>query len=100
MKPRSWHPYLLFYELSGQNRIYGFRQYTPQPIHCFCTGVGEINLMDPSCSWLNGLLKSQGLSISFINRYYAVFRQAVERYLGEDGKLIRQNWQSMSYLIN
>ncbi len=50
--------------------------------------LGDINLMDHSITWLNGLLKSYGLSLSWIGHYYTTYRQAIELYLGEAGQPI------------
>jgi DNA-binding transcriptional MerR regulator len=51
--------------------------------------LGDITLLDYSCTWLNGLLKTYGLSTSWIRQYYVTYRQAVERYLGEDSAIIQ-----------
>jgi len=50
--------------------------------------LGDINLLDNSIFWLNSLLKTNGLSISWVRQYYAAYSQAVEQYLGEDGAII------------
>lgn len=55
--------------------------------------MGDINLLDASASWLNGLLKNYGVTSDVVEQYYIIYRQAVERYLGEDGGLIR-DWLS------
>jgi hypothetical protein len=55
--------------------------------------LGDINLLDPSTAWLNGLLRNYGLSIGIVEKFYTIYRQAVERYLGEDGLVIR-DWLS------
>jgi methanogenic corrinoid protein MtbC1 len=52
--------------------------------------LGDINLMDHSILWLNGLLKTFGLTTSWVRQYYATYRQAVERYLGDDDTLIQE----------
>ena len=55
--------------------------------------LGDINLLDPSASWLNGLLRNHGISTGVVEQFYTIYRQAVERYLGEDGVVIR-DWLS------
>jgi DNA-binding transcriptional MerR regulator len=56
--------------------------------------LGDINLLDPIITWLNGLLENHGLSVSGAMQFYAAYQRAVERYLGEEGAIIR-NWLSM-----
>jgi methanogenic corrinoid protein MtbC1 len=55
--------------------------------------LGDITLLDPTVSWLNGLLSNHGLATSLVKQFYTIYRQAVERYLGEDGVMIR-DWLS------
>lgn len=40
--------------------------------------LGEINYLDVSIDWLNGLLKNYGMSPTFSIQYYQAFRQAVQ----------------------
>lgn len=44
--------------------------------------LGEIDFLDYSADWLNGLLKNHGLSPSLAVQYYAAYRQAVQQHLG------------------
>jgi hypothetical protein len=55
--------------------------------------LGDINLLDPSASWLMGLLSNYGISTGVVEDFFTIYRQAVERYLGEGGVLIR-DWLS------
>ncbi len=55
--------------------------------------LGDINLLDPSASWLMGLLSNYGISTGVVEHFFTIYRQAVERYLGEGGVLIR-DWLS------
>jgi hypothetical protein len=55
--------------------------------------LGDINLLEPSAAWLNGLLRNYGISTGVVEQFYTIYRQAVERYLGEDGVVIR-DWLS------
>lgn len=55
--------------------------------------LGDINLLDPLVSWLNGLLGNYGITTGAVEQFYIIYRQAVERYLGDDGILIR-DWLS------
>jgi MerR family transcriptional regulator, light-induced transcriptional regulator len=50
--------------------------------------LGDINLMDESIAWLNGLLKSYGLSVNWIGHYYTTYRRAIKLHLGEVGQPI------------
>ena len=50
--------------------------------------LGDINLLDYSVSWLNGLLANYGITTQAVEQFYALYRQAVEHYLGEDGDVI------------
>jgi methanogenic corrinoid protein MtbC1 len=51
--------------------------------------LGNINLLDHSILWLNGLLTNRGFSTSIAMQFYATYRQVVERYLGDKGGMIR-----------
>jgi MerR family transcriptional regulator, light-induced transcriptional regulator len=55
--------------------------------------LGDINLLDPSASWLKGLLRNYGITTGFVEQFYTIYRQAIERYLSEDGVVIR-DWLS------
>jgi hypothetical protein len=55
--------------------------------------LGNINLLDPSIEWLNGLLKNHGMRAGVTEQFYTIYRQAIERYLAEDGVVIR-DWLS------
>jgi DNA-binding transcriptional MerR regulator len=50
--------------------------------------LGEINLLDHSIPWLNGLLENHGLSTSLVMQFYTIYRQVVEHYLGDEGAII------------
>ncbi len=50
--------------------------------------LGDINLLEHSVSWLNGLLVNYGISTEAVGQFYALYRLAVEHYLGEDGAVI------------
>ncbi len=50
--------------------------------------LGDINLLDPSIEWLNGLLENRGFSAFVVLQFYAAYLQAVERCLGDEGKVI------------
>jgi hypothetical protein len=52
--------------------------------------LGDINLLDHSATWLNGMLKNRGLSTFGVMQFYKTYRQAVERYLGDDSGIIQQ----------
>jgi DNA-binding transcriptional MerR regulator len=51
--------------------------------------LGDINFLDHSIAWLDGLLKNHGYSTVWVRQYYTIYRQAVERYLGQDGVMIQ-----------
>ncbi len=51
--------------------------------------LGDINLLDHTIFWLNGMFKTYGLSASLVNEYYATYRIEVEHYLGEDASIIQ-----------
>ena len=51
--------------------------------------LGDISFLDDSCGGLNQQLKSYGLSISGVRQYFTTYRQAAERYLGEDSAIIQ-----------
>ena len=55
--------------------------------------LGDINLLDPSVAWLGGLLENRGISPAVAGQFYAVYTEAVKKYLGEDGAII-QDWLS------
>lgn len=55
--------------------------------------LGDITLLDPTISWLNGLLGNHGLATGLVKQFYTIYCQAVESYLGEDGVMI-QDWLS------
>ena len=44
--------------------------------------LGEIDLLEYSADWLNGLLKNYGLSPALAAQYYAAYHQAVQQHLG------------------
>ena len=44
--------------------------------------LGEINYLDYSVEWLNGLLENYGLSPAFAVQYYKAFHQAVQEQPG------------------
>ena len=50
--------------------------------------LGDVNLLDPSIEWLNGLLENRGFSASVVLQFYAAYLQAVERCLGDEGEVI------------
>lgn len=50
--------------------------------------LGDINFLDHSIAWLNGLLKNYGLTNSGVMKFYAIYTQAVEHYLGDEGGII------------
>jgi len=60
--------------------------------------LGDINLLDHSATWLNGMLKNRGLSTFGVMQFYKTYRQAVERYLGDDSGIIQQ-WLAKSQLF-
>jgi DNA-binding transcriptional MerR regulator len=47
--------------------------------------LGDIQFLDHSVGWLEGLLENHGLSPSLAARYYTAYRQAVQRYIGIHG---------------
>jgi MerR family transcriptional regulator, light-induced transcriptional regulator len=53
--------------------------------------LGDINLLDYSLDWLNGLLNNYGFSLTAVHQFYSVYQDAVERHLG-DGGLVISNW--------
>jgi methanogenic corrinoid protein MtbC1 len=55
--------------------------------------LGDINLLDHSVSWLDGMLSNYGISTHVVGQFYTIYRQAVERYLGDEGIVIR-DWLS------
>ncbi len=50
--------------------------------------LGDINLLDHSIAWLDGLLDSRSLSPSIMLQFYAVYLKAVDHYMGAEGKII------------
>ncbi len=50
--------------------------------------LGDITLLDHSATWLNGLLSNYGVPTKAVEQFYAIYRQAVEHYLGEDSSVI------------
>ncbi len=50
--------------------------------------LGDINLLDHSIEWLNGLLEKRGFSTSVVLQFYTAYLQAVQRNLGDEGKII------------
>jgi DNA-binding transcriptional MerR regulator len=50
--------------------------------------LGDINLLEPSIEWLNGLLENRGFSASVVQQFYAAYLQAVQRNLGDEGIVI------------
>lgn len=44
--------------------------------------LGEIDFLDHSVEWLNGLLRNYGLSPALAGQYYAAYRQALQGHLG------------------
>jgi hypothetical protein len=44
--------------------------------------LGEINFLDYTVGWLNGLLENYGLSPALAAQYYSAYRHAVQQYLG------------------
>ena len=53
--------------------------------------LGDINLLDHSIAWLNGLLENYGFTTSAARQFYGTYRQAVNQYLGDEGGII-QGW--------
>ncbi len=53
--------------------------------------LGEINYLDYSVEWLNGLLENYGLSPTFAARYYKSFHQAMEEQSGRKAGPV-QEW--------
>jgi DNA-binding transcriptional MerR regulator len=51
--------------------------------------LGEINLLDNSIVWLNGLLKTYGLSATLVRKYYTTYRLEVDHFLGDHGSIIQ-----------
>jgi hypothetical protein len=50
--------------------------------------LGDINLLDPSIEWLNDLLENRGFSGSVVVQFYLAYQHAVERSIGDEGKVI------------
>jgi DNA-binding transcriptional MerR regulator len=55
--------------------------------------LGDINLLDYSITWLNGLLENYGLPASLARQFYNIYHMAIDRYLGDEGVIIR-DWLS------
>jgi DNA-binding transcriptional MerR regulator len=55
--------------------------------------LGDINLMDQSMAWLDGLLRNRGISPSILGNFYAIYMEALVKYLGKEGAIIRE-WMS------
>lgn len=55
--------------------------------------LGDINLLDPSIAWLDELLKNRGISPAVAGQFYAIYNEALKKYLGDDGAII-QDWLS------
>ena len=55
--------------------------------------LGNINLLDHSIAWLNGLLENHGLSQSGTVQFYAAYQKGIESVFGEEGTMIR-DWLS------
>lgn len=53
--------------------------------------LGEIDFLNYSVDWLEGLLDNYGLPTSLAAHYYATYRRAVQQHLGETGEII-VNW--------
>jgi MerR family transcriptional regulator, light-induced transcriptional regulator len=51
--------------------------------------MGDINLLDHFILWLNGMLKTYGLSASLVKEYFTTYRLEVEHYLGDDASIIQ-----------
>jgi methanogenic corrinoid protein MtbC1 len=50
--------------------------------------IGDINLLDQSVEWLNGLLRNYGFSTAILLVYYSAYSRAVFKHLGSEGKAI------------
>jgi MerR family transcriptional regulator, light-induced transcriptional regulator len=50
--------------------------------------LGDIKLIDNPIFWLNGLLKTYGLSAALIRQYFTTYRLEVEHYLGDHSSII------------
>ena len=59
--------------------------------------LGDIHFLDPSVGWLLGLLENHGLSPSLARRYFTVYSQAVQRYLGSHGVPILDWFTKVGY---
>ena len=58
--------------------------------HLIASGLilGDINLIDHSIVWLNGLLENYGFTTSAARQYYDIYRQAVDQNLGDEAGII------------
>jgi MerR family transcriptional regulator, light-induced transcriptional regulator len=50
--------------------------------------LGNIHLLDQMIVWLDGLLSNRGISSLLVKDFYRVYRQTVDRELGDQAKLI------------
>ena len=50
--------------------------------------LGNINLLDHSTAWLDGLLASRNISPAIALQFYATYLKAVTHYLGTEGRII------------
>jgi methanogenic corrinoid protein MtbC1 len=50
--------------------------------------LGDIHLLDPHASWLDGLLQNHGYQHSLLTQLYSAYRQAVLLHLAQDGSMI------------
>ncbi len=50
--------------------------------------LGDINLLDYSITWLNGLLANHNLSSNLARIYFKAYQQAVEQHLGDQALLV------------
>jgi MerR family transcriptional regulator, light-induced transcriptional regulator len=51
--------------------------------------LGDINLLDNSIFWLNGLLQTYDLSAALVRQYYTTYHLEVEHLLGDHGSIIQ-----------
>jgi methanogenic corrinoid protein MtbC1 len=56
--------------------------------------LGDLDALTPSLAWVKGLLVNRGIPDAAVNGFLSIFDQAIERYLGAQGALIR-NWMAM-----
>jgi len=55
--------------------------------------LGDINLLDRSITWLDGMLKNRGISPSITADLYAAYAEAVVKYAGKDAAMVSE-WLS------